>query len=614
MEGVRDRNPLEAASYRFGGFALDPARGILLRPDGAEVGLRPKSAEVLRHLARNPGRVVSRDELMEAVWLGVIVTDDSITQCVAEIRRVLSDEGAPLLRTLPKRGYLLAAEVTRGEPLPLPAAASLALATTAVVATSPIPAPGPGGALTPAMRPWRASLAAGGAVAAVALVGVAGWWGLHSRAPRPATSLAAPSNAAPTAPAAEAAMGAAPVRRLSMVVLPFANRDGDPEQEHLADGITQELTATFGRASGFLVIGRGAASTYKGRAVDVRQVGRELGVRYALDGSVRRHGEQVSVEVQLHDTANGALLWSDRFDLPRGDPAKLPGLVNARVRRPLGYEITTTEGNRSLAERPNDPDALDFTLRGYAIWSRGGSREGNLEARRLFERAVALDDGMAEAHVALGGTYIDAVDLDWSSDRDGDLTAGERHLARVIAINPQHSLVHYWRGVLHSLRWRFDEALIELDLVIANNRNAARAYGKRGLVMVLTDRPAQAVAEINEAMRISPHDLNFGSWFRVLGHASLMLGHDEEALGHYMRALAALPTGFGHQISLISAYGLLGRAEEAQSLLRDLRARRPELTVSDLRRRWSVWSPYPLYNHMLDRRAEGLRLAGLPEE
>lgn len=131
---------------------------------------------------------------------------------------------------------------------------------------------------------------------------------------------------------------------------------------------------------------------------------------------------------------------------------------------------------------------------------------------------------------------------------------------------------------------------------------------------MLTDRPAEAVAAINEARRISPGDLNFGVWFRVLGHANLMLGRDEEALGHYMRAFAARPTYLGHQVALISTYALLGRAEEAQTLLRDLRARRPELTVSDLRRRWAVWSPYPGYNRLLDRRAEGLRLAGLPKE
>ena len=163
MDGVRDRDPQEAATYRFGGFALDPARGILRRPDGAEVGLRPKSAEVLR-TSRNPGRVVSRDELMEAVWPGVIVTDDSITQCVAEIRRVLGDEGAPLLRTLPRRGYLLAAEVARGEPLSLPAAAFLAATGGRVAGSGAQPRRG----TTAAAPPRRASLVAGAAVAAAA--------------------------------------------------------------------------------------------------------------------------------------------------------------------------------------------------------------------------------------------------------------------------------------------------------------------------------------------------------------------------------------------------------------------------------------------------------------
>jgi adenylate cyclase len=448
MDSVRDRAPREtAAVYRFGGFALYPARGILLRPDGAEAALRPKSAELLRHLARNPGRVVPRDEFMDAVWPGVIVTDDSITQCVAEIRRALGDEGAALLRTLPKRGYLLAAEVARAAPLPAAASASLAT-----------PAPGPEFLLPPPPERPRRTARAVVALASVIGASAAGWWALPSSAPSPdpaaapAALVASPAIALPAAPAADIAKAATPVKRLSLMVLPFANLDGDPEQDFLADRIAQELTTGFGRNPVAFVIGRGAAAVYKGRAVDVRQVGRELGVRYVLDGSVRRQGETVSVDVQLHDTATGALRWADRFELPRGDLAALPGLVFARVHRPLGYELTTTEGNRSLAERPNDPDALDFLLRGYAIWNRGGSRDGNAEARRLFERAVALDDGMADAHATLGGTYIDAVDSEWSDDRDADLTAGERELARAIAIDPQHGLARYWRGLAHSLR------------------------------------------------------------------------------------------------------------------------------------------------------------------
>ena len=509
MDGVRDRNPLEAATYRFGGFALDPARGILLRPDGAEVGLRPKSAEVLRHLARNPGRVVSRDELMEAVWPGVIVTDDSITQCVAEIRRVLGDEGAPLLRTLPKRGYLLAAEVARGEPLPLPAAASFALAATA--ATSPVPAPSRAGAPTPAARPRRASLFAGAAVAAAALAGVAGWWGLPSQAPRPAAPLAAQSAAPPTAPAAEAPMAAAPARRFSFVVLPFHDPSGDPELDRLADGVTQELTADLGRLAGSFVVGHGTASAYKGRAVDVRQVGRDLGVRYVLEGGVRRRGEQVAVELRLHDATTGAQLWADRFEVLRAELAGLSRLVSARVLRPLLYEVHVAERDRSLAERPTDPDALDFLARGYVAWHRSFTSRTNAEARRHFEQAVALDDRNANAHAVLGGTHIEAAE-GRTGGWEADLAAGERELARAIDIDPRNVTAHYWRGIALGLRWRFEEALVEFSPVIASNREAGRGLGRRASILLFMGRPAEAVADLEEAKRLGPRDPVLASW------------------------------------------------------------------------------------------------------
>ena len=224
--------------WRFDRFTLDLRRSVLLAADGTELALRPKSFAVLRHLAENAGRLCAQDRILQAVWPGVFVTEDSVAQCVKEIRRALGDSEQRLLRTLPRRGYLLAAEVTRLDDL-------------GAAAVPPSPGPAP----LPASRPM-------------------------------------------------------------LVVLPFASLAGDAEEAYFADGITEELTTALSHARWFSVIARNSAFTYKGRAVDVRQVGGELGVGYVLEGSVRKAGGRVRIAAQLCEAEAGRSIWAGRFDAP----------------------------------------------------------------------------------------------------------------------------------------------------------------------------------------------------------------------------------------------------------------------------------------------------------
>jgi TolB-like protein len=459
-----------------------------------------------------------------------------------------------------------------------------------------------------AQRPQRTALVLGAGLLTAALAASAAiWWALPtqpnaSHPPAVAGQVPPPISSSPEQ------------RRASLVVLPFANLSGDPEQDYLADGLTDELITTLGANAETLVIGRGTAFTYRGRAVDVRQVGQELGVRYVLEGSIRRSGERISVNVQLLDAGTRGRLWADQFDVPRTDLAELGHTVTARVYRPLGLELVAAEGSRSLAERPNNPDAQDLILRGRVAWLRPPSPENFAKACRLFERAVALDEGSAQAHAMLGGIHIDAIIKSWSRDRAADLEEGERHLARALAIDDRHLFAHHWRGVAQALRWRFGEAIAEYDMVIALNRNFPPAYAARGGTKILTDRPAEGIADINEAMRISPRDRDLGSWFQLLGFANLMLGQDEDALAYFERAVAASPTIYPHRLSLASTYALVGRVDEARATLREFRERYPQVTITYLRPLGQVWSPYPLWRAMQERLLAGLRLAGLPEE
>jgi TolB-like protein/DNA-binding winged helix-turn-helix (wHTH) protein len=618
MDAAAEQRPAEGpsrpAALAFGGFVLDPTRGVLRGRDGAELPLRPKSFDVLRHLAEQAGRLVPRDELMAAVWPDVFVTDDSITQCVVEIRHVLGAEGPRLLRTVPRRGYMLAAEVTRVAPPPL----------RAVPAGGAACAPGPGaepdGRAPGHRRPRRPVLLAGAGAAAALAAGAAGWWRLlwwPPSTPAPLAPAEPPAAVLPPTPAVRTpAVGETPAsRRLSLVVLPFANEDREAEQDGAADAITDTLTTVLSRDSLFFVIGRGAARTYKGLTVDVRQVGRELGVRYAVQGTVRRQGDRNAIAVQLLDTGTGRQLWAEQFDLPRVDLAEQARLATGRVQRPVSTSVIATESARSLTERPDDPDAMDLLVRGVALFGGPFTRATiRHDARRLFERAVALDPGLADAHAYLGATLIQSVEMNWSEDREADLQAGEHHLERALAMVRHHAWARIQRAWAHSLRWRFDEALVEHDLVIALNPSDGWAYARRGVIRLYTGRPVEAVADLNEALRTSSRDASRGYWSGMLGIGFLMLGRDEDALAQFMQAVAMYPENIAWVLYLASAYALVGRVDEARTALREIRTTRPDLTVSYIRPSAMRFSPHPAWRAMRERQLEGLRLAGLPDD
>src|SRR3954454_7604316 len=281
----------------FAGFALDLGRGQLRDADGTEIPLRPKSFDLLRVLTENAGRTLGKDILLDAVWPQVHVTEDSLVQCVRDIRRALRDEGGGILRTVARRGYLLDAEVRRecnpSQSIPKPVSQTPNVLPNA---QSFVAAPRP----TAPRHSSRNVVAA--AMASVLIVAGGLWWLWPS--PK------APSSATLTAPVA--ASLSAP--RLSIVVLPFANLSNDPEQQYFADGITEDLTTDLSRLRNVLVISRNTSATYKDKHIEAKQLGRELGVRYVLEGSVRRSGNKVRVNTHLIYAENDAHLWADQFD------------------------------------------------------------------------------------------------------------------------------------------------------------------------------------------------------------------------------------------------------------------------------------------------------------
>jgi TolB-like protein len=326
------------------------------------------------------------------------------------------------------------------------------------------------------------------------------------------------------------------------VVLPFANLGGDPGQDHIADGVTDDVTAALARIPGSFVIGRGTAFTYMGLAVDVRQVGRDLGVRYVVQGSARRVGPDLRVNAQVLDTATGAHLWAEDFEEPLAGIADLVRAVASRIAAALNYTLVWFEGDRAWVNRAHDPTAVDLPLRGRALLGTAPTMENLLEARRLFERSIALDGGSADAHAFLGMALANLWTQNWEEDREGLLRRAEEHAARALDLNPRHARGHYARGMVHQGRRRFDQALAEFEIALDLAPNLPFIHARRGWVRNLTDRPAEALADFAQAVQLSPRDPYIGTFFWGMAIASLMLGRGEDAVAHAVRAVAGIRT------------------------------------------------------------------------
>ena len=300
------------------------------------------------------------------------------------------------------------------------------------------------------------------------------------------------------------------IPRLSIVVLPFANLSDDPEQQYFADAIADDLTTDLSRISGSFVIARNTAFTYKGRSVDARQIGRELGVRYVLEGSVRRTSDQVRVNVQLIDAETGAHVWADRFEANPANLFDAQSEITGRLARMLGLELLDTVGRRIEQEKLADPNARDLVMRGWAVYNRPYSLASRQEARQFFERALEIDVGSVDARVGiariLAGNLVDG----WSSTPQQDMTRAEQLLAEALETNPNLSIAHEAMGMLRRVQNRFAESQIEFETAIALDPNNARAFHHLGQGLMYLGQPEAGIAQIEKAIRLNPQDPNAG--------------------------------------------------------------------------------------------------------
>jgi adenylate cyclase len=405
--------------------------------------------------------------------------------------------------------------------------------------------------------------------------------------------------------------------RLSIVVLPFANLSNDPVQEYFADGITDDLTTDLSRISGSFVIARTTAFTYKGKPIDVKQIGRELGVHYVLEGSVRRTGDQVRVNAQLIDSETGAHVWADRFDSDRTNLAAAQDGIVGRLARSLNLELVRNAGPRIEREQAANPDARDVVMRAWALWYGPGYPANAKETLRWFERALEIDPRSIDAKLGIARVLVGIVGDGLSNSVQQDKARAEALLSEVLERDPNRSLAHAVLGVLRRIEGRLAEAQTEFEAAVALDRNDAWAVRQLGLTLSGQGQPEAAIPYLEKAIRLSPREPTVGSVYASLGAQHLFLGHTEEAIHFERKARAENPRIWWIRLGLAGAFGLNGDIDDARAEIGEALKLKPEVnSVAKWRTLGATMGiGDPRFQALMEKTVyAGLRRAGFPEE
>jgi TolB-like protein/tetratricopeptide (TPR) repeat protein len=410
---------------------------------------------------------------------------------------------------------------------------------------------------------------------------------------------------------AVAALHTAVAPRLSIVVLPFVNLSADSGQDYFVDGVTESLTTDLSRIPGAFVIARNTAFTFKGKPVDARAIGRELGVRYVMEGSVQGGGDRIRVNAQLIDTETGSHLWAERFDKPRADIFDMQDEITTRLARTVGIELVAAEGRRAERERPNNMDAVDLAMRGWAILNQPLSLQRAREARELFDAALRLDDRNVEALIGLASYHVNNVRTFASTNRDEELRIAETATTKALTLAPGNALAHFVRANVLHVSGATERSLRELEFAVTLDRNLAWAHADAGFMKVLLGRAEEAEADLANAIRLSPRDPGLDRWYGLLGIADLYLGRLESALDRLRKSVEINPDVALTHFFLAAASALNGHAAEAREA-RDA-GLRLDANFTVARFRNERRSDNPIFLAQRERIFEGLSLAGVPE-
>ena len=520
---------IDQGAYAFEGFTLDVSRGCVRR-DGRHIELRPKSFALLCHLVRNAGRLVPKDELIETLWPSVVVGDESLARCVSDVRLALGDAEMRIVKTVPRRGYLLDVPVTPVQAAP---------------------------------------------------------------------------TAAPNVPSSD---------RPSIAVLPLANLSGDSQQDYFSDGLTDDLITLLSSVPDLLVIARHAAFAYKAGAADARTIGRELGVRYLLQGSVRTDAQRLRVTAHLVDAASGHQIWAEHYDRARKDVFAVQDEITQRIVGSLVAHMGRSELVRVMRKPPDNLAAYDHYLRGVAVLrtvALGERAERIPEARKRFNLAIAADPSYSRPLLGLASTYlwtwVEPVDREplRSEFQQPETLAQAVSLAqRAVDLDPFAAETHARLGYLLHWQQHRAEGMAEFQRAFELNPNLADLFYITPLIH--DGRAAEAIEYMSHCKRLNPiHAPGFDA---NLGHAHYLLGHYDTALNLIRNAIHLAPGFQGAHIWHAATAAQLGLDDEARAAMAEVMRFQPQLTIAKFLGLLRYAKPEDS-----ERMAEGLRKAGLPE-
>ena len=538
-------------AIRFDRFTIDVSRGSL-RSGVGEIWLRPKSFAVLRYLAENASRLVSKDEIFAALWPNSIVTDDSLVQCIGEIRHALRDEAQRFIRTIPRRGYLFDAPISR---------------------------PDVRGSAVPAEKQTGSTELGEGF---------------------------SDLNSTPIMHIDEEF-----AHRLSIAVMPLINVSGDPGYDYLADALTENLITDLSRIRDSMIITPNSVFSYKGKQVSLEQVASELGVRYLFTGSLQGSANRVRVNGQLIDAQRGTTLWAERFECDGPDIWGWQDEVTRQIAGTLKLSLVELASRRGVIERPINPDAIDLTMRGVVLFSRFSSRSDVIKARGLFEKALHLEPSSVQALVGFAGTHVLELMLLWADDPAGQIVQADAAITRAFEIDPHCAEVRYTKGNLLMLRGQIEQAIDEYRAAIGLNPSFSHAYSRIGLAKLELGRPAETFEPVLKALRLSPREFRTSLCQFYLGMAAFHLGRDADATEWLQKALTTdSRSGLPHAW-LAAIYVLNGLQAEAAAQLDEFNRITPGHTIASLRARER--SKDPVFLAQRERLYQGLIEAGLPK-
>ncbi len=404
--------------------------------------------------------------------------------------------------------------------------------------------------------------------------------------------------------------------RTSILVLPFRNATGDPEQEYFTDAVTADLTIDLSRMRDITVISPASALTYKGSQIDTRQLARELRVRYLVIGAIARIRELVRTNVQLVDAATGEQLWGDRFENEFADLARLENAITGRIAASLNVQLMRAEGRR--VEKSTHPDALDLRLRATSLFFGSVVPENTLAARQLLQRSLALDPSSAEAWARLAEVTISDHLNRWNGAGREQIAEAEDAARKALSLDPNNALAHVATAMIHRARDEHDAAIESFTRAIELDPNFAFAYAQKGAELMVVGRAAETPAYVEQALRLSPHDPHIGIFYWILGRSYFCTEHYDDAATWLLKSVQARPNLWYNRAYLASAHGLLGKVDDAAKALADLNRRfvDPVFTLAVVLRYENEGTPSnaPAYVAMREKFHEGLRAAGMPEE